>query len=258
MSGISTKLSIAAALALFLPAQAAAQVPVESPLFAQKVASGQLPPIAERLPKQTMTVDLEAKGRRTGQPGGEIVTLVPRARDIRYLSAYAYSRLVGYDDNLTLKPTSSSRSRSRVRTASSPCTLREGHRWSDGHPFTTEDFRYFWEDIAQNKDLMPAACPTSCWWTASRPVRGPSTPARYATRGTSRTRASSPNSRAARPVHLPARALPQAVSRQVRRQGALDETAKKQKLKSWAALHNRLDDMNEQTNPTCRPCRPGA
>jgi peptide/nickel transport system substrate-binding protein len=30
---------------------------------------------------------------------------------------------------------------------------------------------------------------------------------------------------------------------------ALDEEAKKQKLKSWAALHNRLDDMNEQSNP---------
>ena len=25
--------------------------------------------------------------------------------------------------------------------------------------------------------------------------------------------------------------------------------AKKLKLKNWATLHNRLDDMNEQTNP---------
>jgi len=30
---------------------------------------------------------------------------------------------------------------------------------------------------------------------------------------------------------------------------ALDEKAKQQKLKSWAALHNRVDDMKEQTNP---------
>ncbi|TAJ32214.1 MAG: ABC transporter substrate-binding protein, partial [Reyranella sp.] len=31
--------------------------------------------------------------------------------------------------------------------------LRAGHKWSDGQPFTTEDFRYFWEDVANNKDL---------------------------------------------------------------------------------------------------------
>src|SRR3546814_8944240 len=29
--------------------------------------------------------------------------------------------------------------------------LREGHRWSDGHPLTAEDFRYFWEDVATNE-----------------------------------------------------------------------------------------------------------
>src|SRR3546814_2130155 len=33
--------------------------------------------------------------------------------------------------------------------------LREGHRWSDGAPFTAEDFRYFWEDIANNEELSP-------------------------------------------------------------------------------------------------------
>ena len=33
--------------------------------------------------------------------------------------------------------------------------LRKGHKWSDGHPFTTEDFRYFWEDVANNEKLSP-------------------------------------------------------------------------------------------------------
>ena len=31
--------------------------------------------------------------------------------------------------------------------------LRKGHKWSDGHPFTSEDFRYYWEDIANNPEL---------------------------------------------------------------------------------------------------------
>jgi peptide/nickel transport system substrate-binding protein len=25
-------------------------------------------------------------------------------------------------------------------------TIRDGHRWSDGQPFTAEDIRYWWED----------------------------------------------------------------------------------------------------------------
>jgi peptide/nickel transport system substrate-binding protein len=36
----------------------------------------------------------------------------------------------------------------------------------------------------------------------------------------------------------------------------LEETAKKQKLKSWAALHNRMDDMKEQSNPDLPTLQP--
>ena len=38
--------------------------------------------------------------------------------------------------------------------------LRKGHRWSDGQPFTAEDFRYFWEDVANNKELSPTGPPS--------------------------------------------------------------------------------------------------
>ncbi|MGL4728778.1 MAG: ABC transporter substrate-binding protein, partial [Bosea sp. (in: a-proteobacteria)] len=40
-------------------------------------------------------------------------------------------------------------------------TLREGHRWSDGHPLTTADFIYWWEDVANNKRLMPGGPPVA-------------------------------------------------------------------------------------------------
>ena len=32
---------------------------------------------------------------------------------------------------------------------------------ADGEPFTSEAFRYFWEDIANNEELMPTGVPTS-------------------------------------------------------------------------------------------------
>ena len=37
--------------------------------------------------------------------------------------------------------------------------LRKGHRWSDGEPFTSEDFRYWWEDVANNEALSPTGPP---------------------------------------------------------------------------------------------------
>src|SRR5208337_4633054 len=34
-------------------------------------------------------------------------------------------------------------------------------KWSDGHPFTSEDFRYWFEDVAQNDQLSPSGLPVS-------------------------------------------------------------------------------------------------
>ena len=35
-------------------------------------------------------------------------------------------------------------------------TLREGHKWSNGTPFTSEDFRFVYEDLMLNKEFSPA------------------------------------------------------------------------------------------------------
>ncbi|OYX25298.1 MAG: peptide ABC transporter substrate-binding protein, partial [Rhodobacterales bacterium 32-66-7] len=37
--------------------------------------------------------------------------------------------------------------------------LREGHRWSDGSPFTADDFKYCWEDVLNNEDLYRSGPP---------------------------------------------------------------------------------------------------
>ena len=41
--------------------------------------------------------------------------------------------------------------------------LRKGHKWSDGQPFTAEDFRFFWEDVAPDNepDRRPARTSSS-------------------------------------------------------------------------------------------------
>ena len=34
--------------------------------------------------------------------------------------------------------------------------LREGSKWSDGEPFTADDIMFWYNDVVNNKDLMPA------------------------------------------------------------------------------------------------------
>jgi peptide/nickel transport system substrate-binding protein len=37
--------------------------------------------------------------------------------------------------------------------------LRQGIKWSDGVPYTSEDWRFWWEDLAMNENYAPAAVP---------------------------------------------------------------------------------------------------
>ncbi|MFL5235976.1 MAG: ABC transporter substrate-binding protein [Microvirga sp.] len=241
---------LAAAAALLLAGlPALAQSYVETPLFAERVGKGELPPVAQRLPKEPMVVDLAAKGRSVGRPGGEVTSLVARGRDIRYMSVQSYARLVGYTEKLALEPDILAKLENE-NDQTFTFRLRDGHRWSDGHPFTTEDFRYYWEDVAHNPEISPAGLP-EFMILDGKPPRFEILDER-----TVRYSWDKPNprflSQLAGPrdpfLYRPAHYLKQFHTKYANK-GKLEEAAKKQKLKSWAALHNRMDDMFENTNP---------
>src|SRR5690606_16023000 len=106
-----------------------------------------------RLPEtpRVMTID-ETTGRMPGKRGGTIRTLMSEQGDLRLMTVYGYARLVGYDRSLEIQPDillGYGNDRTRVSTVH----LRAGHRWSDGSPFTAEDFRYQWEDVLMDKDI---------------------------------------------------------------------------------------------------------
>ena len=93
-----------------------------------------------------------AKSQEVGMAGGALSTLVGRAKDTRLMVVYGYARLVGYDQDFAIRPDilkAVEVEEGRTFTL----RLRAGHRWSDGAPFTTEDLRYYWEDVANNADL---------------------------------------------------------------------------------------------------------
>jgi peptide/nickel transport system substrate-binding protein len=145
-----TLASVAVLLAsLLVPAMAVE----EAPVLAERVAAGKMPPQKERLPDEprVTTVD-EATQRTPGKPGGTIRMLMAEQNDLRMVTVYGYARLVGYDRSLELQPDillSYENDRNRVFTLH----LRPGHKWSDGSPFTAEDFRYQWEDVLVDKDM---------------------------------------------------------------------------------------------------------
>jgi peptide/nickel transport system substrate-binding protein len=132
-------------------ARAATPTMQEVPSLADKVKAG-LPPVDKRIPSNPSIVDVFYGGEGPGRNGGDCNMLIANARDTRLMTLYANARLIVYDDKLKLHPdilASYEAKEGREFTLK----LRAGHKWSDGHPFTTEDFRYFWEDIANNKEL---------------------------------------------------------------------------------------------------------
>lgn len=93
-----------------------------------------------------------------GRPGGTLRMLISRDADTRLLYVYGHARLVNYDAKLNLVPDilkSYDNESDRVFTFH----LREGQLWSDGQPFTSEDLRFWWEDIASNPKLRPTGPP---------------------------------------------------------------------------------------------------
>ena len=49
-------------------------------------------------------------------------------------------------------------------------TLRRGMKWSDGHPFTADDFVFWFEDMYSNKELVPSARRVDAHQRPARPV----------------------------------------------------------------------------------------
>ena len=110
---------------------AADESTLDSPFLKEQVATGQLPKLSRRLPKNPRIVDVQGMGREPGQHGGTVRILIGRQKDIRYVPINSYSRLVGYDQQLQLQPDilkSFTVEEGRIFTFE----LRDGHRWSDG------------------------------------------------------------------------------------------------------------------------------
>jgi len=250
--------SIAALAVMAVAGAAAAVKPIEPPELTAQVAAGELPPVAERLPEVPLVVDLDGPGQSLGEQGGTLKILMGREKDIRMMTVYGYARLVGYDRDFNIVP-DIVESFEQQGLRSFTFHLRKGHRWSDGYPFTAEDFRYFWEDVANNEELSPFGPPKAMI------VDGEAPRFEVLDDYTVRYTWSNPNPyflpelAGARPlyIYMPAHYLKQFHARYA----DPDDLARKlgaTHARNWAGLHHLMDEQYRQSNvdmPNLQPWR---
>lgn len=126
----------------------------ESPVMAAKVKAGEIPALDKRLPNREDVMVVQPS-ESVGKYGGTW-----RLTELGALSLQIYMEpdeglftadywIRQYIPNL-IKDYKLSED-ARVLTL----YLRKGLKWSDGHPFTADDFAFYWNDVVLNKEITP-------------------------------------------------------------------------------------------------------
>jgi peptide/nickel transport system substrate-binding protein len=126
----------------------------QAPMLDAAVASGELPPVGERLPANPY---VETMVDGIGQYGGTLRTTILANGDHYNLTrTIANELLVRWTPDWTQVVPSIA----EEVTASDDATtytfkLRDGLKWSDGEPFTVDDIMFWYEDVFSNPALTP-------------------------------------------------------------------------------------------------------
>ena len=125
----------------------------EAPILSTMVAAGELLPVEERLPEEPLVVKpLE----EIGQYGGTLRRLNEKGA-ANYQMNFGYEFLVAfYPDMEGLYPNVLKAWEASEDAKKFTLYLRKGMRWSDGYPFTADDFMFWYKDVALNKELYPS------------------------------------------------------------------------------------------------------
>lgn len=133
---------------------------VETPFFADKVKAGTLPPIDQRLPKEPFVVgpgvliQEEYMTWENGKQGGDLDVAATFPSGLVYIGFGAtILRSPSQSTQASLPNVVSEFSHSDDNTTFH-FKIRDGLKWSDGEPVTTEDVRFAFEDIYGNPDVQ--------------------------------------------------------------------------------------------------------
>ncbi len=254
---ISLKGLFTAALAS-MPAIPVSALELEGPpSLGHAVIDGLLPPIEERLPENPLVVDFQGRNLEIGKHGGTIRMLMARAKDTRQITVYGYARLVAYVPGTFDLEADILESYEVERNRVFTFKLRKGHRWSDGEPLTSEDFRYWWEDVANNDELSPSGPPTRMTVDGELPTFEVLDEQTFRYSWARPNPDFLPSLAGASPLYLyrPAHYMKEFHADYADPE-ALKALVEGSKRRNWAELHNRKDNLYRNDNvdlPTLQP-----
>src|SRR6266571_3217791 len=126
----------------------------EAPQLAELVKAGKLPPVQERIGQDPLVI---RPLREIGKYGGTWRRGFTGAFDTSNGHRVAQNDKLLYFDYTGTKIVPNIARGWEVSKDGKTTTifLRRGMKWSDGQPFTADDFVFWFEDLYQNKDLVP-------------------------------------------------------------------------------------------------------
>src|SRR6058998_503354 len=126
----------------------------EAPQLAELVKAGKLPPVQERIGQDPLVVK---PLREIGKYGGTWRRAFTGPFDTSNGHRVAQNDKLLYYDYTGTKLVPNIARAWEVSPDGKVTTLllRRGMRWSDGQPFTADDFVFWYQDVYNNKDLVP-------------------------------------------------------------------------------------------------------
>ncbi|MCB8968207.1 MAG: ABC transporter substrate-binding protein [Ardenticatenaceae bacterium] len=128
----------------------------ESPMLADKVSAGELPPVDDRLPENPRVID--SLSGEEGIYGGEMrVGFVGTSPEWgAFLWVAAWEHLVSWaPDANSIEYNLAENIEVNDDATEYTIHLRKGLRWSDGEPYTADDIMFYIDDVLMNTDISP-------------------------------------------------------------------------------------------------------
>lgn len=129
----------------------------ENPKFTELVKQGKLPPVEQRLPHPE-DIAVYPPPDEIGIYGGDIRIMSAGSRFYPLLKFNGHRGQCMLSDLHLLgeiRPMACKAYAMSEDGTTHTFTLRRGHKWSDGAPFTMDDVRFAWEEINLNQELNP-------------------------------------------------------------------------------------------------------
>ena len=126
----------------------------EAPMLAEQVKAGKLPPVEQRIPAEPLVIK---PLNETGKYGGTWRRAFTGPGDVENGNRINSSDKLFFwnADGSKIVPSAAKHYELSDDGKTYTLHLRKGMKWSDGAPFTADDFVFWFEDLYNNKEIVP-------------------------------------------------------------------------------------------------------